>query len=124
VLALMSRLARLMGEALPGLREPDDAVTGALPLWATPGGASGELDDAPFLALTEEEEPPEPPPAPRHDRLAAPLPAPPRPPGQVVERAAPPGPPPRRGDLAQASVPRLLVGTRGYYHQGSPARGR
>lgn len=104
VLALMARVARLMGEALPGLREPEDEVTGAIPL-GPPDAAAGEpIDDAPFLALTDDDAVPEPPPplAP----LAAPLPATPRPPPAAPQR---PGPPPRRGDLAQISVPRLLV---------------
>jgi hypothetical protein len=103
VLALMARAARLMGEALPGLSEPDDEVTGSVPL--PPGrGPGGVLDDAPYLALTDDDaERHAPPPV---EPLAAPLPAPPRP---ATAAPAPPAPPARRGDLAQASVPRLLV---------------
>jgi CheY-like chemotaxis protein len=104
VLALMSRLARLMGQALPGLREPEDEVTGAIPLGPPDVTSHGAIDDAPFLALTDDDEVPEPPlPLPP---LAAPLPAPPR----AASAAAPAaGPPPRRGDLALVSVPRMLV---------------
>ncbi|MBK9517496.1 MAG: response regulator [Anaeromyxobacter sp.] len=106
VLALMARVARLMGEALPGLGEPEDEVTGAIPLGPGPGGG---LDDAPFLALTDDDQVHEPPPATGADALASPLPAPPRQPAPAGSALAPPGPPPRRGDLGQASVPRLLV---------------
>jgi CheY-like chemotaxis protein len=111
VLALMARLARLMGVALPGLSEPEDEVTGAIPL-KPPADAAGAIDDAPFLDLTDEDQvtglpaPPAQPPAPLAS-LAAPLPAPPRPPAAAGGPAA--GPPPRRGDLAQVTVPRLLV---------------
>jgi hypothetical protein len=104
VLALMARLARLMGQALPGLSEPEDEVTGAIPLKA-PAEAAGAIDDAPFLALTDDDQIHEPPaPLPT---LAAPLPAPPRPPAAAGGPAA--GTPARRGDLAQVTVPRLLV---------------
>ncbi len=110
VLALMARVARLLGEALPGLYEPEGEVTGAVPL-KPPADLPGAIDDAPYLELTEEDEElaglPPPPAAPPAPLLAAPLPAPPRPP--VAAGAPPAGPPPRRGDLAQVSVPRLLV---------------
>jgi len=104
-LAVMARLARLMGEALPGLPEPDDEVTGSIPL-GPPAGA-GALDDAPFLELTDEDEvraagPVEP--------LAAPLPERPNlTPPPMPLRAPREGGPARRGQLAQAHVPQLLV---------------
>jgi CheY-like chemotaxis protein len=108
-LAVMGRLARLMGEALPGLPEPDDEVTGSIPLG--PGSEAGSLDAAPFLELAAEDElrEPSPPPA-----LAAPLPARPNltpPPGTLsaVGRGARPGGPARRGELSQATVPQVLV---------------
>jgi len=109
-LTVMARLAQLMGAALPGLPEPDDEVTGALPL-APPDGA-GPLDDAPFLDLAAEDEVGEPAPL---EPLAAPLPSPARPAGPAA--TAPPedpavargAAPPRRGSLAQAGVPQLLV---------------
>jgi CheY-like chemotaxis protein len=106
VLALMARLARLMGEALPGLSEPEDEVTGATPL-RPPAEAAGAIDDAPFLALTDDDAVPEPP-APLPP-LAGPLPAPPRPPAAAPAPVPAAGPPARRGDLAHESVPRLLV---------------
>jgi hypothetical protein len=106
VLALMARLARLMGEALPGLREPEDEVTGAVPLGPADAAAAGAIDDAPFLALTDDDAVGEPPPP--VEPLAAPLPAPPRQAG-AAPSPAPTATPPRRGDLAQVSVPRILV---------------
>ncbi len=110
VLALMARLARLMGTALPGLTEADDEVTGAVPLRPA-AELPGAIDDAPFLDLTDDDAVdglPAPPAAPPPlAPLAAPLPAPPRPPAAAGAPAA--GPPPRRGDLGQVSVPRLLV---------------
>lgn len=104
VLALMARLARLMGQALPGLSEPQDEVTGAIPLGPAGSGSAGAIDDAPFLALTDDDAVPEPP-APL-EPLARPLPSPPRPAAAGAPAA---GPPPRRGDLGKASVPRILV---------------
>jgi CheY-like chemotaxis protein len=106
-LAVMARLARLMGEALPGLGEPEDEVTGAVPLG--PAEAGGGLDGSPFLALADEAAGSRPPPP--VEPLAAPLPAPPRPAAPAVAPAAGARalPPPRHGDLGQASVPRLLV---------------
>lgn len=107
VLALMARLARLMGAALPGLREPEDEVTGAIPLGPADAASAWALDDAPFLALTDDDAVPEPPPL---EPLAAPLPAPPRSPAGSTPPSTPAaGPPPRRGDLARVTVPRLLV---------------
>ncbi|MCM2334152.1 MAG: response regulator, partial [Anaeromyxobacteraceae bacterium] len=54
VLALMARLARLMGAALPGLAEPEDEVTGAVPLRPA-AELPGAIDDAPFLDLTDDD---------------------------------------------------------------------
>jgi CheY-like chemotaxis protein len=105
VLALMASAARLMGVALPGLGAPDDEVTGAVPLGPA-GGPGQPIADEPFLALALEEQPGASPPPPVPS-LAAPLPAsPPPPPTPATPQAATPG---RQGDLAQTSVPRLLV---------------
>ncbi|HET9554011.1 MAG TPA: response regulator, partial [Anaeromyxobacteraceae bacterium] len=52
VLSVMARVAQLMGEALPGLGEPEDEVTGAAPLGPAEAGAG--LDGAPFLALADD----------------------------------------------------------------------
>ena len=105
VLGLMASAARLLGVALPGLGAPDDEVTGAIPLG--PAEAPGQpLADDPFLALALGE-PPRAAPAPPLPSLAAPLPpSPPPPPIPATPQAAAPG---RQGDLAQTSVPRLLV---------------
>jgi len=109
VLALMSRLARLMGLALPGLEPPDDEVTGSTPL-APPDGAQA-IDDSPYLALTDDDAdgPPAPPP---DDPLAAPPPAPPG--GEPAAAPQPPSAgqaaaPPRKGDLSRFHVPHLLT---------------
>jgi CheY-like chemotaxis protein len=105
VLNLMARLARLMGEGLPGLGLPEDEVTGAIPLGPSDVVAAGAIDDSPYIEVTAEHAlSPAPPPL---ATLAAPLPAPRGPtPAPPAPRAAPP---PRRGDLAGAGVPRLLV---------------
>jgi CheY-like chemotaxis protein len=104
VLTLMARLARLMGEALPGLSTVDDEVTGAVPLRRPAATSEEALDDAPYLELTDEmalraEAPP-------LASLSGPLPQPPRTP---AVKGVPLGEPARRGDLALVSVPRLLV---------------
>ncbi len=105
VLALMARAARLMGSALPGLTEPEDEVTGAIPL-APPASTGRPIPDDPYLAMAmlgEDAASPSPP----IPSLAGPLPAaavPPAPP--LPRQAAPPG---RQGDLSQTAVPRLLV---------------
>jgi CheY-like chemotaxis protein len=104
-LSLMAAAARLMGTALPGLGAPEDDVTGAIPLG--PAGMPGQqIADDPFLAMAldgEADESPYPP----VPSLAAPLPAAaPLPPSPPSPQAAAPG---RQGDLAQTSVPRLLV---------------
>jgi CheY-like chemotaxis protein len=101
ILSIMGRLAQLMGQALPGLPEPDDDVTGAIPI-------GQPLDDGPYLSLTDDDAVAEPP-APLAT-LADPLPAPPgaATPAPPAQRRA--GGPPRQGDLGEASVPRLLVG--------------
>jgi hypothetical protein len=96
-----------MGRSLPGLPEPDDEVTGSVPLHP-PTDNQEAIDDAPFLGLTDDDDVGEPP-APVAP-LAAPPPSPPI-------AAGPPAPapggrtaaPPRRGDLGQADVPRLLT---------------
>jgi CheY-like chemotaxis protein len=103
VLALMARAARLMGAALPGLAEPEDEVTGAIPL--SPATAPGQpIPDDPFLAMALQGDPAAPPSSPVPS-LAAPLPS--------TSPSTPPAPraaaPARQGDLAQAGVPRLLV---------------
>ena len=105
VLVLMAATARLMGTALPGLRAPDDEVTGAVPLGAA--GTPGQpLADDPFLAMALADEGDDSP-SPPVPSLAAPLPAAaPPPPSPAPLQAAAPG---RQGDLAQTSVPRLLV---------------
>jgi CheY-like chemotaxis protein len=107
-LALMSRVARLMGEALPGLREPEDEVTGSTPL-GRPGAeaGAGAIDDAPFLDLTDDDAVPGPPT--EAEPLASPLPAPAGAPEATTPAGPTPVAPTRRGDLGQASVPRLLV---------------
>ena len=109
VLALMARAARLMGTALPGLEVASDEVTGAHPLG--PAGAPGQpIPDEPFLAMALDGEPGPPATAPAHSpvpALAAPLPSTrPAPPHPPAPQSAAPG---REGDLAQTSVPRLLV---------------
>ncbi len=112
-LAVMARLARLMGEALPGLPEPDDEVTGSIPLG--PGSGAGTLDAAPFLELAGEDEVRDRTPAAAPSpALADPLPARPNltpPPGALpaAVRGARPGGPARRGELTQATVPQVLV---------------
>lgn len=109
VLALMARLARLMGTFLPGLEEAEDEVTGATPLRPA-AELPGAIDDAPFLDLTDDDalDPLPAPPAPLP--LSAPLPGAARPAAAAASPGAnPAGPPPRRGDLAQVGVPRLLV---------------
>jgi len=105
VLTLMARAARLMGSALPGLAEPEDDVTGAIPLGPAPS-TGRPIPDEPFLsmALQGDEGTSPAPPVPS---LAGPLPAvAPPPPAPRSNQAAAPG---RQGDLAQTSVPRLLV---------------
>ena len=104
-LTLMSRLARLMGTALPGLPEPVDEVTSSEPLPMAIGPGGQAIDDAPFLDLADEEASGEPPPP--LPFLAAPLPA------GLAGTSGPPGAadarPPPRGELGQVTVPRLLV---------------
>jgi hypothetical protein len=105
VLQVMNRLARLMGEALPGLQEPDDEVTGAVTLGPPGPDRARPLADDPFLAMAlADDGSPSPAPQPL-EPLAAPLPETTRP----AVAAPPSGPPARRGDLSQSSVPRLLV---------------
>ncbi len=107
VLRLMATAARLMGTQLPGLGEPEDEVSGAIPLGA-PGGPGQPIPDDPFLAMAMTIDPEaDASPSPPVPSLAAPLPATaPSPPSPPSPRAAAPG---RQGDLAQTSVPRLLV---------------
>lgn len=107
VLSLMAAAARLMGASLPGLGVPEDEVTGAIPL-GPPGEPGQPIADDPFLAMAmaldaEAEASPSPP----VPTLAAPLPSTtPPPPSPASPQPAAPG---RQGDLARASVPRLLV---------------
>jgi len=104
-LSLLSRLARLMGTALPGLPEAVDEVTTSVPLQPGEGPGGQPIDDAPFLDLADEEatgEPPAPLPF-----LAAPLPATTRAPAPA--HGPEPGAPPASGELARLDVPRLLV---------------
>lgn len=107
VLSLMASAAHLMGASLSGLGAPDDEVTGAHPLEPA-GGPEQPIADDPFLAMamaldTEAEASPSPP----VPSLAAPLPATsPSLPPPASPQATTPG---RQGNLAQTSVPRLLV---------------
>jgi CheY-like chemotaxis protein len=107
VLSLMASAAHLMGASLPGLGAPEDEVTGAVPLG--PSSPPGQpIADDPFLAMAmsldaDSGASPSPP----VPSLAAPLPATaPSPPSPASPQATAPG---RQGDLAQTSVPRLLV---------------
>lgn len=100
--ALAATVARLLGVAVSGLEaEAPDEVTGSRPL--RPEEIPAGIVAAPLPAL--DQRPIEGGPATPQDGLAAPLPETAPAAGARAEDL----PPPARGDLAHASVPRLLV---------------
>jgi CheY-like chemotaxis protein len=102
--ALAAAVARALGAVAPGLdEEAEDEVTGARPL--RPEEVPEPIAAAPRPAL--EDGPVQGGPASGHG-LASPLPDPGGPRAAPAAAAAP-GAPPARGDLAETSVPRLLV---------------
>ncbi|HEY6098736.1 MAG TPA: DUF4388 domain-containing protein [Anaeromyxobacter sp.] len=104
--ALVGAVARALGVPVPGLdEEARDEVTGSRPL--RPEEVPDGISAAPLPAL--DDGPVEGGPV-AQVGLASPLPEAPRPPRPADDE----GPPPARGDLAQTTVPRLLVAV----HQG------
>ena len=105
VSALVGAVARALGVTLPGLEEEaKDEVTGSRPL--RPEEVPETISASPLPAL---EEGPVAGGLAAREGLASPLPG--------AQQPRPPvdgGPPPARGDLAQTTVPRLLVAV----HQG------